>query len=81
MESEDGSLDCAQGGIALKAHVASVCFKCFSSFRGMLQGFRMNVAKVDQDVANIAMVIHLCCNRLFLTFHLFFQTYVASVFI
>ena len=37
--------------LALKAYVASVCFKCFICLRGMLQMFRMNVAKVDWDVA------------------------------
>jgi hypothetical protein len=36
-----------QADIALKAHVASVCFECFCCFRGMLHGFRMNVVKVD----------------------------------
>jgi hypothetical protein len=40
--------------------------------------FHMNVVKVDQDVA---MVVHVCCKILFLIFHLFFKTYVASVFI
>jgi hypothetical protein len=33
------------------------------------------------DVAYVTMVVHICCKRLFLMFHLFFQTYVASVFI
>jgi hypothetical protein len=33
-----------QGDVALKAHVANICFKCF---RGMLQVFRTGVAKVD----------------------------------
>jgi hypothetical protein len=43
--------------------------------------FRMDAAKVDQDVAYVAMVVHVCCKLLFLMFHLFFETYVASVFI
>jgi len=47
----------------------------------MLQVFHIDVAKVDQDVAYVAMVIHVCCKRLFQMFHLFFQTYVVSVFI
>jgi hypothetical protein len=47
----------------------------------MLQVFRMNVAKVYQDVVYVAMVVHVCCKRRFPMFHLFFQTYVASVFI
>jgi hypothetical protein len=62
-----------QSGIALKAHVASICFKCFSCFRGILQGFRMDVAKVDRDVAYVAMVVHLCCKRLFPMYRLFFR--------
>ena len=31
----------------------------------------MDVAKVDRDVAYVAMVVHLCCKRLFPMFHLF----------
>jgi hypothetical protein len=45
------------------------------------QVFQMNVAKIDRDVAYVAMVVHVCCKRLFLMFHLCFRTYVASVFI
>jgi hypothetical protein len=42
----------------------------------------MDVEKVDQDVAYVAMVVHVCCKRLFQMFYLFFfWTYVASVFI
>jgi hypothetical protein len=41
----------------------------------------MNVAKVDQDVAYVVVVAHVCCKRLFSIFHLFFQTCVASMFI
>jgi hypothetical protein len=33
--------------LALKAHVASVCSSVSYVIRGMLQGFRMDVAKVD----------------------------------
>jgi hypothetical protein len=51
-----------QGDIALKTHIASICFRCFKC---MLQVFRMNVAKVDWDVAYVAMVIHVYCKRLF----------------
>ena len=61
-----------QGDIALKAHVASVCFKCFSYFRDMLQGFRMDVAKVDRDIAYVAVVAHVYCKCLFPMLHLFF---------
>jgi hypothetical protein len=58
-------------------HGVTVCFKCF---RGMLQDFYidvvkvgLNVAKVDQDVAHVAMTIHVCfkCFRcIFQVFHL-----------
>jgi hypothetical protein len=48
-------------------YVASVCFV------GMLQGFHMDVAKVDRDVAYVAMVVHICCKLLFPIFHLFFR--------
>jgi hypothetical protein len=47
----------------------------------MLQVFHINVANVDRDVAYVVMVIHICCKRMSLMFHQFFQTYVASVFI
>jgi hypothetical protein len=67
--------------LLLKVHVISVCFKCFICFKGMLQVFYMDVAKVDRDDAYVAVVVHLCCKLLFPMFHLFFQTYVASVFI
>ena len=36
-----------QGHVAMEAHVASVCFKCFRRFKGMLQLFYMDVAKID----------------------------------
>jgi hypothetical protein len=61
-----------QGDIALKAHVASICFKCFRCFSGMLQVFHADVAKVDRDVAHVAIVVHVCCKLLFAPFHLFF---------
>jgi hypothetical protein len=62
----------------------------------MLQVFRTDVAKVGQDVAYVAMFVHVCCKLLFSMFHLFFRcmlqvclskcyinfhTYDASVFI
>ena len=43
--------------------------------------FHMDVAKVDWDVAYVAMLIHVCCKRLFPMFHLFVQTYVVRMFI
>ena len=39
----------------------------------MLQMFHTDVAKVDRDVAHVAMVVHVCCKLLFLMFHLFFS--------
>jgi hypothetical protein len=59
-------------------YVASVHFKYF---RGMLQVFHTDVAKVDRDIAYVAMVIHVCCKRLSLMFYLFFHIYVANVFL
>jgi hypothetical protein len=47
----------------------------------MLQVFHADVAKVDRDVAYLVMTIHICCKRLFQMFYLFFQTYVANIFI
>jgi hypothetical protein len=38
-----------------------------------LQVLRMDVAKVDRDVADVAIAIHVCCKRLFKMFHLFFR--------
>jgi hypothetical protein len=43
--------------------------------------FHTDVVKVDRNVAHIAMVVHVCCKLVFSMFHLFFSTYVASVFI
>jgi hypothetical protein len=39
----------------------------------MLQVFYMDVAKVDLDVAYVAVALHVCCPRLFQLFHLFFD--------
>jgi hypothetical protein len=60
-----------QEDVALKVHVAKVCFKCFKCFRGMLPVFQMDVAKIDLDVAHVANAIHVCCKSLFKFFHLF----------
>jgi hypothetical protein len=66
---------------ALKEHVTNICFECFRYFRGMLQLFYIDVAKVDQDVAYIAIVVHVCYKCLLPMFHLCFWMYVTSVFI
>ena len=40
----------------------------------MLQGFHIDVAKVDRDVAYVAMVVHVCCKRLLLiNVYMFFR--------
>jgi hypothetical protein len=41
-------------------------------FIGTLQLFHADVAKVDQDVAYVAMVVHVCCKGLSPMFHLCF---------
>jgi hypothetical protein len=58
-----------QVDVALKTYVANICFKRFRCFRGMLQVFHKNIVKVDQDIAYVAMVVHICCKRLFPMFH------------
>jgi hypothetical protein len=65
---------------ALKEHVANICFKCFRCFRGTLEVFYIDVVKVDRDVskvdpdvAYVAMVVYICCKRMFPMFHLFFR--------
>jgi hypothetical protein len=57
----------------VKLHIARVSFKCFKCFRGMLQAFYTDVAKVDRDIAHVAIVIHVCCKLLLSMFHLFFS--------
>jgi hypothetical protein len=34
-----------------------------------LQVFYMDIAKVDRDVAYVAMVVHVCCKFMFSMFH------------
>ena len=65
--------------LALKVHVASICFKCFICLRGMLQGFRMDVAKVDRDVAYIAMVFLCVCPKCFICFRRMLQVFHLDV--
>jgi hypothetical protein len=47
----------------------------------MLQAFYVDIAKVDRDLAYVAMVVHICCKLLFSMFQLFLQTYLPSVFV
>jgi hypothetical protein len=37
----------------MKSHVASVCFKYFRCFRGMLQLFHMDVTKIDRGMLHM----------------------------
>jgi hypothetical protein len=57
-----------QGDVVLKPHVASACFKCFKCFGGMLQVFYIDIAKVDRDVAHVAMVFSNVCPKCFICF-------------
>jgi hypothetical protein len=43
--------------------------------------FHLDVAKVDRDVAYVAMVVHVCCKGLLLMFHMCFRMYVTSVYL
>jgi hypothetical protein len=45
----------------------------------MLQVFHLDVAKVDCDVAHVAIAIDVCFKCMFQTFHLFFHTFIASI--
>jgi hypothetical protein len=58
-------------------HVASVHFKCFRCFRGMLQVFHKDVVKVERDVA-MGYTLHVCFKCMFQIFHLF-RTYIVRV--
>jgi hypothetical protein len=63
-----------QSDIALKAHVASICLKCFRCFIWMLHVFHLNIAKVGQDIAYVAINIHLYCKCMSKYFNCFFRT-------
>ena len=61
--------------MALKALVANICCRCFKC---TLEVFRISVAKVDRDVAKldwdvayVAMAIHVYFKCMFQMFHLF----------
>jgi hypothetical protein len=61
---------------ALKLHVVSVYFKCF---RGMLQVFYIDVAKVDRDVAHVAMVFSSVYPQCFVCFRHMLQSFHLDV--
>jgi hypothetical protein len=64
----------------LYTHVLSICFKCFICFRLMLQVFHLDVAKVDLDIAYVAMTIHACFKHMFQVFHLCSDVYYKCFF-
>jgi hypothetical protein len=68
-----------QRDVALKLHVASVYFKCFKYFRGMLQVFYIDVVKVDRDVAHVAMVFSSVCPKYFICFRCMLQVFYLDV--
>jgi hypothetical protein len=63
------SLSKHQADAMPKAYVAIVCFKCFNYFEGMLQVLYIDITKVDGDVANVVMAIHVCFKCIFQMFH------------
>jgi hypothetical protein len=69
-----------QGDVSLKAHVANICFRCFE---GMLQVFRISVAKVNRDVAKVDRDVALQWLCMYVSSVCFpnVSSYVASVFI
>ena len=60
----------------LQAHIlsVSVVFMC------MFQLFHADVVKVDQNVAHVAIVVHVCCKCFSSVFQLFLYTYFLRVF-
>jgi hypothetical protein len=59
-------LDANRGGgrTAIRCMFQAYIFKSFRCFRGTLQVFHTDVAKVDWDVAYVAMVVHVYCKSL-----------------
>jgi hypothetical protein len=53
--------------------IARVCFKCFICFKHMLQVFY-------QDIAYVAVAIHICCKCVFQMFQLF-HLYIACFYL
>ena len=47
----------------------------------MLQLFQMNVAKVDQNVAYVAIVVYVCCKLLFPMFYMFLDVCCKCVYL
>jgi hypothetical protein len=65
-----------QGDVIPKLYVASVYFNCF---RGMLYVFYIDVVKVDQDVAHVAMVFSSLCPKYFIYFRCILQVFHLDV--
>jgi hypothetical protein len=68
-----------QRDVALKLHVVSVYSKCFKCFRCMLQVFYIDVAKVDRDVAHIAMVFSSVYTKCFICFRHMLQLFYLDI--
>jgi hypothetical protein len=72
--------DMLQAYVSSVSVVTDVCFKCFIRMLQkyimmlhMLQWLYMYIADVCSNVACVAMVVYVCCRRLFLIFYLFFR--------
>jgi hypothetical protein len=46
----------------------------------MLHVFHLDVVKIDQDIAHVAMVIYVCCKYMFQMFQRFSEVYCKCVF-
>jgi hypothetical protein len=62
----------------LYPHVSRVCFKCFICVILMLQLFHLDVAKVELDIAYVAMPIH-ACFKCFVCFRRMLQMFYLDV--
>ena len=62
----------------LKLHVTSVCFKYFKCFRDILQVFYTDVAKVDRDIAHVAMVFQVYVPNVLFVFKRMLQVFLSE---
>jgi hypothetical protein len=82
-----------QGAVAAEACTTTVPHQVghavgdavFQAFSDILQAYVSSVSyrccKVDRDVAYVAMVVHICCKRMFPMFHLFSYVCCKSVYL
>jgi hypothetical protein len=61
-------------------NVAKHMFK-YSDVSRYVASVHIDVAKVNRDDAYVTIVVDVCSKLLFSMFHMFFQTYIAIVFI